>query len=402
VSLPSINRVCSENVISDVVTILGEMLLRNGGKIPLHEPEFSGNEEKLLVDCLRSTYVSSVGRYVDEFEQALALACGVNHSVAVVNGTAALQVALRIAGVNVNSEVLMPSFTFVATANAAHYLGGIPHFVDISEKTLGIDPIALRERLNEIAEVKDGKLINGQTGRTISALLPMHTFGNPCDMEALLSVAKDFDLPLIEDAAEALGSQYHGKPCGSFGAMAAVSFNGNKIITTGGGGAILTNDPELARQAKHLTTTSKLPHQWEFVHDQIGYNYRLPNINAALGVAQLAQLESKVKSKRALAKQYQRTFDGIQNVRIFEEVDGSESNYWLNSLILDQDNAPKRDELLEELSSIGILSRPAWTPLHTLDIFAQCPRGNLSLTESLFSRIVNIPSSAYLAETVSV
>ena len=398
-SLESVNRARSENVISDVVTILDGMLLRNGGKIPLHEPEFSGNEEKLLIDCLRSTYVSSVGQYVDEFEKALAIACGVSHSVAVVNGTAALQVALRIAGVNANSEVLMPSFTFVATANAASYLGGIPHFVDISEKTLGIDPIALRERLNEIAELKDGNLINGQTGRTISALLPMHTFGNPCDMEALLSVARDFDLPLIEDAAEALGSRYHGKPCGSFGTMAAVSFNGNKIITTGGGGAILTNDPELARQAKHLTTTSKLPHQWEFVHDQIGYNYRMPNINAALGVAQLAQLKSKVKSKRALANQYQRMFAGIQNARIFEEFDGSESNYWLNTLILNEDNAVKRDELLEELNNIGILSRPAWTPLHSLGIYEQSPRADLSATENFTKRIINLPSSASLAKT---
>ena len=398
-SLESVNRARSENVISDVVTILDGMLLRNGGKIPLHEPEFSGNEEKLLIDCLRSTYVSSVGQYVDEFEKALAIACGVNHSVAVVNGTAALQVALRIAGVSANSEVLMPSFTFVATANAASYLGGIPHFVDISEKTLGIDPIALRERLNEIAELKDGNLINGQTGRTISALLPMHTFGNPCDMEALLSVARDFDLPLIEDAAEALGSRYHGKPCGSFGTMAAVSFNGNKIITTGGGGAILTNDPELARQAKHLTTTSKLPHQWEFVHDQIGYNYRMPNINAALGVAQLAQLKSKVKSKRALANQYQRMFAGIQNARIFEEFDGSESNYWLNTLILNEDNAVKRDELLEELNNIGILSRPAWTPLHSLGIYEQSPRADLSATENFTKRIINLPSSASLAKT---
>ena len=382
----------------EIVEIVEGVLRPGGEPIALHEPEFSGVEEELVLDCIRSSFVSSVGKYVDQFEHELASICGVDHAVAVVNGTAALQVALRLSGVRPGSEVIMPSLTFVATANAAHYLGGLPHFVDISEDTLGVNPVALRNHLNRVTDKRTGRLINRDTGRPIDAIVPMHAFGHPSDLDGLLEVADEFNLPLIEDAAEALGSRWRGKSCGSFGSMGALSFNGNKIITTGGGGAILTDDAELAHQAKHLTTTAKVLHRWAFSHDEIGYNFRMPNLNAALGVAQLRQIESRIRSKRNLAKRYQNAFSDFGHGYCFEERPEAQSNYWLNALVLNPEVADARDEVLESLHEVGVMARPAWEPLHQLSIYRDCPRDDLPVTEGLARRIVNLPSSSFLGE----
>ena len=364
--------------------------------VPLHEPEFLGDEEALIVDCIRSGWVSSVGKYVDRFEAEIANACGVAHGVAVVNGTAALETALRVVGVQPGDEVLMPSLTFIATANATHHLGAVPHFVDVESCTLGLDPKALRAHLEQIAERRDGTTINGQTGRRLAAVVPMHVFGHPVDMDGLADVARDFDLELVEDAAESLGSTLGNRPSGSLGRIAALSFNGNKILTTGGGGAVVTDDLDLAARAKHLTTTAKVPHKWAFFHDEIGYNYRMPNLNAALGVAQLAQLDTRLAQKRALAQCYIDAFAGLDGVAVFAERAGTRSNYWLNTLILSPDRAAARDTVLETLNGAGLMARPLWEPLHSLDIYADCPRAELPVTMDLAARTINVPSSSHL------
>tara|TARA_A100001391_G_scaffold202163_2_gene191043 strand:- start:108 stop:1316 length:1209 start_codon:yes stop_codon:yes gene_type:complete len=364
--------------------------------VALHAPEFLGREEEVVLDCLRSGWVSSVGSYVDQFEADVARACGAAHGVAVANGTAALEVALRITGVEPGDEVLMPSLTFVATANATHHLGAIPHFCDADTNTLGLDPAALRSHLNQIAETRAGGCYNRHTGRRLSAIVPMHVFGHPVDMDGVAAVARDFGLVVVEDAAESLGSLYGDRPCGSFGKVAALSFNGNKILTTGGGGAIVTDDPELAARAKHLTTTAKVSHPWAFSHDEIGYNYRMPNLNAALGVAQLEQLKSRLAQKRALAEAYIAAFAGYRDAKVFAEPQGTRSNYWLNTLLLEPHAVEARETVLRALNDAGLMARPVWEPLHTLDIYAECPRAPLPVTTDLAARIINIPSSAHL------
>jgi len=379
-----------------VKTKVSQVLGAPQGHVALHEPEFLGAEEDFLRDCIRSTFVSSVGHYVDRFEEEIAKATGTKHGVAVVNGTAALEVALRVAGVQPNDEVLMPSLTFIATANAVHHLGAVPHFVDSEERTLGLDPNKLRLHLNKIADTRSGITVNSHTGRRLTAVVPMHAFGHPVDMETLGEVAAEFGLKVVEDAAEALGSKLNGRPCGSFGHVAALSFNGNKIITTGGGGAIVTDDPTLAARAKHLTTTSKVPHKWAFIHDEIGYNYRMPNLNAALGVAQLAQLEQKLLQKRALANRYIDVFRECTDIQMFSERGGTNSNYWLNTMILSPAVSSARDTILSTLNDSQLMSRPVWEPIHTLQIYADCPRADLAVTEDLARRIINLPSSAKL------
>lgn len=373
-----------------------QSVLPSAGFTALHEPLFQGNEWEYVRECLDTGWVSSVGQYVDRFEKDLADYTGVAHAVAVVNGTSALHIGLLLAGVELGDEVLVPALTFVATANAVTYLGGIPHFIDSEERTLGVDPVKLSDYLDEIVEMRCGQSFNRFTGRRIKAIVPMHTFGHPVDIEPLIEVAEKFNLRLVEDAAESLGSLYRGQHTGSFGTVAALSFNGNKIITTGGGGAILTNDRDLARRAKHLTTTAKQPHRWAFFHDETGFNYRLPNINAALGCAQLEQVETFVERKRALARQYAIAFRNVEGLRVFQEQPFARSNFWLNALLLDPSHAHYRDEILEATNARGLMTRPAWTLMPELPMFRDCPRMDLSTAQDLERRLVNIPSSAIL------
>jgi perosamine synthetase len=379
----------------DVTCAIAEVV--GAGPVGLHEPRFTGNELAYLKECLDTTFVSSVGKFVDRFEADLAAFTGARHVVAVVNGTQALHVALLLGGVVANDEVLAPALTFVATANAVSYCGATPHFVDSSEKTLGLDPRALREYLGDVAEMRDGQCVNRSTGRVIRAVVPMHTFGHPVDMESLLAVASDFNIAVIEDAAESLGSYIGGRHTGTFGLVGTLSFNGNKTITTGGGGAILTNDTALARRAKHLTTTAKVPHRWNFDHDEIGYNYRLPNLNAALGCAQLERLPELLASKRALFEQYRLAFAKVERVHLFSEPEGCRSNYWLQTLLLDESVAAERDAILAATNEAGLMTRPTWKLMHRLKAFTASPRMPLPVAESLERRILNIPSSPFLA-----
>jgi perosamine synthetase len=362
----------------------------------LHEPSFSGNEWLYLKECLDSTFVSSVGKFVDRFELDLALFTGAKHVVAVVNGTAALHTALKLADVQAGDEVLVPAFTFIATANAVTYCNATPHFVDSESSTLGVDATKLLDYLTRRTEQRAGQCINRATGQVIRALVPMHTFGHPVDLDALLAIAHDFNIALVEDAAESLGSYYHGQHTGTFGLLGTLSFNGNKTITTGGGGAILTNDALLARHAKHLTTTAKLSHTWEYRHDEIGYNYRMPNLNAALGCAQLEQLPSMLAAKRELFTRYQTAFSQVAAVELMHEPAQCQSNYWLQTLLLNANVADQRDAILKATNDAGFMTRPAWILMHELAPFKDCPHMDLAMAQSLTERLLNIPSSASL------
>lgn len=363
------------------------------GPVALHEPTFQGREWEYVKDCLDSTFVSSVGRYVDEFEEKLAEFTGAARAVAVVNGTSALHVALELAGVGVGDEVLVPALSFAATANAVTYCGAVPHFIDSAESTLGLDPVALRDHLVTIGEMSNGGLVNRSTGRPIRAVVPMHTFGHPVEMDGLLAVASDFALSVVEDAAESLGSYYGDRHTGRFGRLGVFSFNGNKTITTGGGGAIITDDPELAARAKHLTTTAKRPHRWDFWHDERGYNYRLPNLNAALGCAQLDQLPEFLRAKRDLYDGYAQAFAGIDSMEVIREPAGSRSNYWLQTLRLSEADTAVRNAILEATNEAGLMTRPVWSLLPRLPHFRSCPRMKLPVAESLEARLISIPSS---------
>jgi len=364
------------------------------GTLALHEPVFAGNEIAYLEECIKSTFVSSVGKFVDRFENMLEEVTGARRAIAVVNGTAALHACFTLAGVEAGDEVMSPALTFIATTNAIAYCGASPHFIDSSFRTLGMDAQALGARLDAIAQRGAGGTINRETGRKIAAIAPMHTFGHPVDMDEIVAIARHWDIAVVEDAAESLGSTYKGHAVGSQARLAALSFNGNKIVTTGGGGAILTNDEELGRRAKHITTTAKLPHKWAFVHDEVGFNYRLPNLNAALGCAQLEQLDGFLASKRRLAAAYQRAFAGVPGVQFSREPEGTTSNYWLNAILLDEAHADLRDEVLTALNASGFGARPTWTLMHRLPMFAACPRGDLPVAESIERRLINLPSSA--------
>lgn len=366
------------------------------GPVGLHEPRFCGNEWLYLKECLDTAFVSSVGKFVDRFENDLATFTGAKRAIAVVNGTAALHVSLLLAGVEAGDEVLLPALTFIATANAVAYCQATPHFVDSEERSLGMDALALRDYLQTTTEMRNGNCINLRTGQVIRALVPMHTFGHPVDIDALLSVAHDFNLQLIEDAAESLGSTLGGRHTGTFGVMGALSFNGNKTITTGGGGAILTNDLQLATRAKHLTTTAKVSHRWNFLHDEVGFNYRLPNINAALGCAQLEQLPGFLCDKRRLHEVYTSIFSNVPGVRLVAEPDGCRSNYWLQALLLDESLANERDAVLTASNDVGLMTRPAWALMHRMPMFSKAPKAPLPVAESIERRLINIPSSAGL------
>ena len=382
---------------ADVLAAVRSVLGATDRPIALHEPEFAGAEWQYVKDCLDTGWVSSVGAYVDRFERELAAYTGARHAVATSNGTSALHVCLLLAGVGPGDEVLMPALTFIATANAVSYIAAVPHFVDSEETSLGVDAAALDAHLEKVAEVVDGRCTNRVTGATIRALVVMHVFGHPCDLDALDAVAGRWRLVLIEDAAESLGATYHGRHTGNVGRVSALSFNGNKIVTTGGGGAILTNDSALGKRAKHLTTTARTPHRWNFVHDEVGYNYRLPNLNAALGCAQLEQLASAVNRKRRLAERYRQALAPIDGVRFLVEPPQTTSNYWLNAIVLERRHAGERDALLGELNDAGYTSRPLWTLMHRLPMYAACPRADLEVAEQMEARVVNVPSSAKLA-----
>lgn len=381
-----------EDVVRAVETVVGNHVR----PIALHEPTFAGNEWSYVKECLDTGWVSSVGSYVDRFERDLGAFVG-GYAVAVVNGTAALQVSVRLADVKPGDEVLVPALSFVATANAVVYCGAVPHFVDSDAISLGVDPLALTDYLRDIGEIKDGVCRNKKTGRRMAALLPMHTYGHPVDLDPLMELAARYKFALIEDAAESLGSYYKGRHTGSIGAIGALSFNGNKVLTTGGGGAIVSQDKSVAAHAKHLTTTARLPHRWGFAHDEVGYNYRMPNINAALGCAQLEQLPAWVERKRALAAKYSRVFDGVAGVRAMAEPSFARSNYWLNILLLNEPSSECRDAILEQTNARGIQTRPVWDLLSELAIFQECPRMPMSGSKDLAQRIVCLPSSQKLA-----
>jgi perosamine synthetase len=381
---------------TDVLAAVRRVLGPADAPLALHEPEFAGRDWEYVKECIDTGWVSSVGAFVDRFERELAAFTGAAHAVATSNGTSALHVCLLLAGVRAGDEVLLPTLTFIATANAVSYAGATPHFVDSEPISLGVDAAKLDAYLEAHALVDDGVCVNRRTGAAIRALVVMHVFGHPADLDALAAVTRRWRLVLVEDAAESLGSTYKGHHTGNTGRASALSFNGNKVVTTGGGGAILTNDDALARRAKHLTTTARTPHRWSFLHDEVGYNYRLPNLNAALGCAQLEQLPSLLARKRTLATRYEEAFRGVAGVHFLREPPGTVSNYWLNTIVLDRPDESLRDELLAVLNDAGYMSRPVWTLMHELPMYASCPRMDLATAESMEASLVSLPSSARL------
>ncbi len=389
----------AQDAVADgVLAAVGSVLGTPHGTIALHEPEFAGNEWNYVKECIDTGWVSSVGSFVDRFERDLAIYTGAACAVATSNGTSALHVCMLLAGVQPGDEVLVPTLTFVATVNAISYAGATAHFVDSEATSFGPDAQSIEAHLRAVAEVVDGPCRNRLTGAPIRALVAMHVFGLPCDLDALDALAQRWNIVLIEDAAESLGSSYHGRHTGNVGRVAALSFNGNKIVTTGGGGAILTNDLELGRRAKHLTTTARTPHRWNFLHDEVGYNYRLPNLNAAMGCAQLERLPEMAERKRVLAQRYEQAFRDVPGVRFVKEPADTRSNYWLNAIVLDDVSLERRDALLSALNDAGYMSRPVWTLMHRLPMYARCPRSALPVAERLEASIVNLPSSAKLGD----
>ena len=384
----------TDGILAAVSSVLGSPQ----GTIALHEPEFAGNEWKYVKECIDTGWVSSVGSFVDRFERDLAAFTGTACAVATSNGTSALHICLLLAGVKAGDEVLVPTLTFVATVNAISYTGAKPHFVDSEVTSFGPDAQSIEAHLRSIAQIVDGTCRNRQTGAPIRALVAMHVFGLPCDLDALDALAKRWNLVLIEDAAESLGSSYHGRHTGNVGRVSALSFNGNKIVTTGGGGAILTNDPELGRRAKHLTTTARTPHRWNFLHDEVGYNYRLPNLNAAMGCAQLERLPAMAERKRVLAHRYEQAFRDVPGVRFVTEPAGTRSNYWLNAIVIEDVSIERRDALLGALNDAGYMSRPVWTLMHKLPMYASCPRMEVPVALAIEASVINVPSSARLGE----
>jgi aminotransferase in exopolysaccharide biosynthesis len=363
--------------------------LFNKTVIPLHEPYFGGNEKKYLNECIDSTFVSSVGPFVDRFEKEITQFSGTDYATAVVNGTAGLQVALQLVGVKQHEEVITQALSFIATSNAIHFAGAQPVYVDVDYDTMGMSPKSLVDFLEQNAEVRGKQCYNKTTGKRIAACLPMHTFGFPCRIDELSAICKTWFIPLVEDAAEALGSEYNGKKIGSFGELSVFSFNGNKIVTSGGGGVIVTNNEELAKRAKHITTTAKIPHPYEFMHDEAGYNFRMPNINAALICAQLEQFERFLENKRELASIYSTFFEDDTIFRT--ELTNTKANYWLNCI--EFENLAKRNSFLEEANHHGIMCRPIWKLAFLLPMYKECQRDNQKNAIKLADTIVNIPSS---------
>ena len=374
----------------DVVSFIHE-LYGTEGMVPLHVPTFRGNEKKYLNECLDSTFVSSVGKFVDRFEEMMVEYTGTQKAVVCVNGTNALHMAILLVGVEREDEVITQALTFIATCNAISYIGAHPLFIDVDKDTMGLSPDAMEAWLKENAETKGESCYNKRTSRRIKACVPMHTFGHPVHLDKLVEVCKCYHIELIEDAAESLGSFYKGKLTGTFGKIGVISFNGNKTITTGGGGMLLFQDEKLGQFAKHLTTQAKVPHRWEFVHDHIGYNYRMPNINAALGCAQLEEIDQILANKRETAEKYEQFFSNKENIQFFTEPEGSKSNYWLNAVLLnDKDEQLK---FLEYTNDHAVMTRPIWELMNRLPMFGHCQHDSLENTIWLADRVVNIPSS---------
>lgn len=362
--------------------------------VPLSVPRFTGNEKKYLEECIDTTFVSSVGIFVDRFEEETASYIGAKKAVVCVSGTNALHMAIMLAGVERDDEVLTQALTFIATCNALSYIGAHPVFIDVDKSTMGLSPDAIKEWLVKNSEMKNGSCYNRYTGRRVKACVPMHTFGHPVRIEELVDICAEYHIELVEDAAESIGSRYKGRYTGTFGKIGAISFNGNKTITTGGGGMMLFQDEELGKLAKHITTQAKVPHRWEFVHDHIGYNYRMPNINAALGCAQLEQLDKFVASKREVAREYAAFFRNLDGIDFFEEPEDCFSNYWLNVVIMQDRNAQL--EFLEYTNNHGIMTRPVWELMNRLTMFKDCEHDGLENTIWFADRVVNIPSSVRL------
>ena len=361
---------------------------------PLSVPKFIGNEKKYLEECIDTTFVSSVGKFVDRFEEDMARYTGAKKAVVCVSGTNALHMALMLSGVERDDEVLTQALTFIATCNALSYIGAHPVFLDVDRSTMGLSPDAMKEWLYKNTEQRNGECFNKSTGRRVKACVPMHTFGHPVRIEEIAALCKEYHIELVEDAAESIGSKYKGKHTGTFGKVGAISFNGNKTITTGGGGMMLFNDEELGAYAKHITTQAKIPHRWEFRHDHIGYNYRMPNINAALGCAQLENLDRYIESKRQVAAEYEAYFKNIDGIEFFTEPENSFSNYWLSAVVL-KDKESQLD-FLQQTNDNGVMTRPIWELMNRLPMFENCENDGLVNTVWFADRVVNIPSSVRL------
>lgn len=375
-----------------IINIIKKIL--GGGRHFLHEPHFCGNEWKYVKKTLDDNYVSSIGSFVDKFEDQIKKFTKSKYAISVVNGTEALHLGLVACGVKKNDEVFVPTITFAGTANAITYSGAVPHFVDSELETLGIDPIKLEKYLKEIS-IKKGKFyFNKKTNRRISAIIPVHVFGNICQIDKILKIAKKYNLIVIEDAAEALGSFFHNKHSGTFGMVGCFSFNGNKILTTGGGGAIITNNKLLAKKIKHLSTTAKINDPWEYIHDAIGYNFRMPNLNAALGSAQLENLNKFLQSKRKLFNIYEKEFKLVEDIRIVKEKKFSKSNYWLNTIFIKNLSIKKRNQILKFAHKNNFFLRPVWKPLHTLKHFKKMPKMHIDVANKIYKSCINLPSSA--------
>jgi perosamine synthetase len=378
---------------SDITKFIHQ-LYKTDEQVYLHNPFLNGNEKKYLNECIDSTFVSSVGKFVTHFEEMIANYTGAKKAVVCVNGTSALHMAMMLVGVERNDEVITQALTFIATCNAISYIGAHPVFIDVDRDTMGLSPVSVEKWLSNNAEMKDGICFNKSTGRRIKACVPMHTFGHPVHLDELMAVCEKYNIELVEDAAESLGSFYKGKHTGTFGKVGAISFNGNKTITTGGGGALLFNDEKLAKQAKHLTTQAKVSHRWEFIHDAIGYNYRMPNVNAAIGCAQIEKIEHILFNKRETSTFYLDFFAGQEGIEFFKEPKDCKSNYWLNVVVLKDKNA--QQEFLEFTNNHGVMTRPVWQLMTKLAMFHDCQTDELENTQWFEERVVNIPSGVRL------
>jgi len=380
------------------VNLIVESIQKVTGKGPhqLHEPLFSGKEMSYLKNTINQNFVSSAGEYVNKFEKKIKEYTKAKFAIAVVNGTQAIYISLKACGVKKNEEVLVPALTFVGTVNAVSYLGAEPHFIDSQIENFGINCLKLENYLNKITKFRGNECINKFTGNVIKAIMPVHVFGHPCNIHDIVKIAKKFNLIVIEDAAEALGSFYKKKHLGTFGDVGCLSFNGNKIITTGGGGMVITNKKILAKKIKHLTTTAKLKHKWEYIHDEIGYNFRMPNLNAALGLAQFENIHTFLKAKRTLFKKYYNVFNKIKGISLYKEPKNANSNYWLQTLILNKNHSSLKNKILKESHKQLIYIRPVWKLISELKPYKKNQKMNLSGAKEIYNRIINIPSSQSL------